>query len=310
MRDLIIDIGANHGEFAYEIASRNPKCQVIAFEPEPHLFKKLKNSQYKNLITYDIAIASQTGTAEFNVSHVGDWGCSSLFDFNHKNIEKDEYWNNRADLRCFDEKIIVKTDTLENILSKHSFDEISFIKIDTQGFDLIALKSAGKYMQKIKAGMLEVVTTLDKSLYQGDECDLYHALNFLHDNHFTVYRIKANDEACNEMNVYFCRNDISFETIEKKYHLKNLHIYDGKNYWFLPSDKPVITLPRNDTTEYDSNKIDNLFNKINAIESYLLELNRHLLSQKRKSKFNVRLRHILSCFIPSKKLRKKVRGKK
>lgn len=244
MKNIIIDIGANHGEFAFEMAKRNPETVILAFEPEPHLFKMLQDSGVENIKPFDVAITAKKGTAEFNVSHSGDWGVSSLLDFDTNNIENDGYWQHRTDLKSFDEKISVKTDTLGNILAKEKFDEIAFIKIDTQGFDLIALKSAGKYLSKIQAGMIEAVTTPDKSLYLGDECDLYHALNFLHDNGFKVYRIKSNDEACNEMNVYFCRPDISPEQIEQDYHLKNLNIYDGKDYWYFPSNTfPTTVVP-------------------------------------------------------------------
>ena len=242
MNNIIIDIGANHGEFAFEIAKRNPDVRVLAFEPEPHLFAMLKKADLKNVTPFDVAITSKQGIADFNVSHIGDWGVSSLLNFNQENIKNDCYWRHRADLKSFDEKIQVRTDTLENILSKENFDEESFIKVDTQGFDLIALKSAGRYLKKIQAGMIEAVSTPDKSLYAGDECDLYHALNFFHSNNFKVYRIKPNDHACNEMNIYFCRTDISAEQIEHDCHLKNLHIYDGKDYWFFPSNKYPTTI--------------------------------------------------------------------
>ena len=39
---MIIDIGANIGEFSLEMAKRNPKLTIIAVEPIPYLVEKTK----------------------------------------------------------------------------------------------------------------------------------------------------------------------------------------------------------------------------------------------------------------------------
>lgn len=41
-KEIIIDVGANSGDFALEIAKRNKNVDVLAFEPEPKLFNSLQ----------------------------------------------------------------------------------------------------------------------------------------------------------------------------------------------------------------------------------------------------------------------------
>lgn len=271
VNDIIIDIGANYGGFSLEIAKRNPNKIVYAIEAELSLAQILESEASKkklnNHIVENIAISDTEGIADFFISELGDHGTSSLLRFSKENIINDEYWAGRQDLQ-YTKKTTVHTKRLDSFLDTIIFNEIDFIKIDIQGFDLIALKSAGKYLSRIKAGMLEMPAICEKSLYEDNYDDLRVALNYLHDNNFIVYAIKPNDEASNEFNIFFFRNGESKEKIECDLNIKNFLYYDGKNYWHAPSHKlenpeqHIINL--NMTLEQEKKKYDDLkcqFNK-------------------------------------------------
>ena len=295
-KNIIIDIGANHGDFCLEIAKRNPNIDILAFEPEPSLYRVLEKEKksLQNLKLYKFALANikKKEIRDFHVSHEGDMGVSSLLEFNNNNLKKNDYWKRRSDLK-HDEVIQVEVISLSSMLDVIDYDEIAFIKIDSQGFDLDILKSAGEHFHRIQAGMLEAPATPETSLYYNEKDTLVDILNFLKEKDYKIYQIKPNDEAGCEYNVYFCRKDVDIKALEKKYYLENLSMYDGKNYWFLPSNSPILSIDLN------------LINRIDKLERTILDKLNLMEKQVRKIGFFKRL---LTCIMPNKKLRKKIRG--
>ena len=237
---IIIDIGANIGEFSLQVANRNPGIKVYAIEPEPTLFSNLtkatKSLGLLNHIPCDFAVSDKNGYSDFFVSHHGDWGTSSLLQLNSNHIQYDDYWSTRTDI-AHSEIIRVETKRLDSFLENIKFQEIKFIKIDAQGFDLIALNSLGINLKKVQAGMIEVVGTANNCLYLNEKNDLRFALNYLFNNDFNVYAIKPNDNGAKEFNVFFHRNDVDIKSIENELNLEGLINYDGKNFWHYPSQK-------------------------------------------------------------------------
>lgn len=272
--NIIIDIGANHGDFSLEIAKRNPSMIVYAIEADPFLASELQletsNRQILNHKIENFAISDTEGIADFFISELSDHGTSSLLKFSEKNITNDEYWSVRKDLQ-HTKKVSVHTQRLETFLDTIVFNEIEFIKIDIQGLDLIALKSAGHYLSKIKAGMLEMPAISEKSLYENSYDDLRVALNYLYENNFTVYGIKPNDEASNEFNIFFYRNGEDKNEIERKLNIRNFLYYDGKNFWHAPSyklespEQNIINL--NFVLNEERNKNNILNKELNNIKS-------------------------------------------
>ena len=239
-QDLIIDVGSNYGEFALEIAARNPWVQVLAIEPNTNLSKKIKEtSDFKNITNIELinyAIDKNEGTCSFHISDHADSGISSLLEFEKDKINNDPYWSNRTDLH-FDHKIEVQVKRLDSILNDKKINKIRFIKIDAQGVDLNVLESLGSYLEITDAGMLEVPGTLENNLYSGETADLKKTLNTITKFGFKIYAIKPNDHAANEFNIFFCKENICWKKMEEELHLKNLNLYDGKNYWHYPSNK-------------------------------------------------------------------------
>lgn len=240
IKDIIIDVGANYGLFSLEIAKRNPDKFIIAFEPEPNLAEILENKAIEFGITNHkverLAISTEVGEAQLHVSKIGDWGTSSLREFNQEHLKKNEYWSQRSDLK-HSETVNVKTITLEKYLDSIRYKKISFIKIDAQGLDLEVLQSMGRHLENLSGGMFEVSSLRESAPYIGEEVDLRIALNKVYDLNFVVYNIKPNDPASNEFNLFFRHKSITVESLETHNDLRNLNIYDGKNYWHYPSHK-------------------------------------------------------------------------
>lgn len=236
--EYIIDVGANAGEFMLDIAKRNPDVGVIGIEPEPTLYNnimyKIRSLGLKNALLHKVAISSKPGTKKFNVANHGDMGVSSLLEFN--SVDKQDYFKYRLDL-YYDNTINVEVNTLESVLDEYKIDKIPFIKIDIQGLDLVALQSAGHYLDRIQAGVMEVPTCKLTSMYKDENQTLYSAMDFLYKNGFEVYAVKPNDNGCCEVNVYFIKAGLDYKEIEEKYRLTGIDMYDGNNFWFFSSNK-------------------------------------------------------------------------
>lgn len=307
---MIVDVGANFGEFAIEIAKRNPNQLVIAIEPIPDLCMKINTKIYteniSNIKVLQYAIDTIERIDYLNVAAHHDWGVSSLLEFDESKIKEDEYWKTRSDM-YFDTKIEVQVKSLESIFDELSIHEkIDFIKIDTQGLDLNVLKSAGKYIDSIQAGMIEVSISTKLGLYQNENYDLQNILNWLEDAHFEGYALKPNDPASNEFNLYFCRKGIHPKFIEEGLSLKNLPLYDGKWYWHFPSSKLESVEERLiylEKINYDNKKEIESLKSINIeqkmITDELLEKvnNSEILIKKLKNKFLFRLESNLKKII-------------
>ena len=309
-QDLIIDVGSNYGEFALEIAARNPWVQVLAIEPNTNLSKKIKEtSDFKNITNIELinyAIDKNEGTCSFHISDHADSGISSLLEFEKDKINNDPYWSNRTDLH-FDHKIEVQVKRLDSILNDKKINKIRFIKIDAQGVDLNVLESLGSYLELTDAGMLEVPGTLENNLYSGETADLKTTLNTITEFGFKIYAIKPNDHAANEFNIFFCKENICWKKMEEELSLKNLNLYDGKNYWHYPSNKwEPVEARINELTEEKNllnNKTITLISDIQKYQIIIKEQDNIIKSLQKDSVylhslFSIRLRtYIKSLFI-------------
>ncbi len=237
--DMILDIGANEGEFALALAQRNPDLQVLAIEPIPILAGTIKARASAlgchNLSCQQIAVDEESRLATFHIADQADRGVSSLLSFDRESITANDYWKHRSDLH-FSYDLKVQVCRLDEILADAPPDRIRFIKIDAQGVDLAVLRSLGSLLGRVEAGMLEVPATVLTRLYTEENVDLLAVLSFLHENGFDVHALKPNDPATNEFNVIFHRRGMDWRAVEQDLHLRGVHLYDGKHFWHLPSD--------------------------------------------------------------------------
>lgn len=272
-KDIILDVGANSGQFTLEVAVRNPDKMVFAFEPISELASKIRKSAERmglsNVTVSELAICDYDGELPFYVSRKGDWGTSSLLQFNKEVVTSDPYWSTREDLE--QESVIqISVTTLENFLDTIDFSVISFMKVDVQGKDAAVLRSLGKYSGLVRAGMLELAATKKCALYRQEEEDLRSGLNLIRSMGYSVYAVKPNDPAANEFNVYFSAFDVDVDEHEEELSLRGMPAYDGKFFWHLPSNKPVYV---NEDYERAISENVRLQQRIVALDNEILRLN-------------------------------------
>lgn len=198
---IIVEIGANRGSDTYNFVS-NSENFVYAFEPVPNMYEDLvkKFEKYNNIKLFPIAIDKEEGPAEFNIAGTGDWGCSSLHQFN-PNIN--QLWKNRQDF-VFTDKCVVDKKRLDTIIQQEGIDKIDYLWIDAQGNDLRVLESLGEKISIVTEGKCEAAYTVN--LYQEVDNSVESVVNFLNQNGFHTQVVP--DNVSKEADVHFKRTNI------------------------------------------------------------------------------------------------------
>lgn len=141
--DLILDVGANEGQYGSRLRGLGYAGRIVSFEPLNGVFGRLKERCADDPLweAVNCALGDQTGDAEINVSK-NTWS-SSLLDMLPKHVElapNSVYQGT--------EKIAVRT--LDSILTRYYRPgERLFLKIDTQGFGMKVLKGAEQSLGRV-----------------------------------------------------------------------------------------------------------------------------------------------------------------
>ncbi|MCB0520984.1 MAG: FkbM family methyltransferase [Lewinellaceae bacterium] len=121
---VMIDVGAHVGRSLEPFAKKGWK--VYAFEPDPHNLEELRElaKNYPNVKVEPIALGDKEETEMAFFSSAVSTGISSLVNFHttHEEVAK------------------VQVTTLKSYCRAHFIQRISFLKSDTEGFDLPVLR--------------------------------------------------------------------------------------------------------------------------------------------------------------------------
>lgn len=167
----IFDIGANVGLFSIESSKNFPNVTIHSFEPSSKSYKTLKNNTLGiSLINcHQLAFANEIGELTMNVN--GDTTMNKL-----QKEEKDGGMYEK-----------VKVETLDSFCETNSINHISFLKIDTEGFDLEVLKGS-LYMLKNKQVDF-IQTEVGMNLLNNYHVSLEKTKSFLEDNGYVLFGI-------------------------------------------------------------------------------------------------------------------------
>ena len=234
--NIIIDVGSNKGDLSLNLL-KNKANFLIAIEPIAELCNlllkkatKLRFNQRLLILNFGIDIFNET--KNLHISDLNNSGVSSFLKLNGKNLRNNNYWESRNDLK-FDRTVKIQTYRLDLILKKINCKHINFIKIDCQGLDLNVLSSLGNYCKTTSMGMIECTASNDDLLYNETSSLITNTLIFLKSKKYEIFKIKPNDPACCEYNIFFKLKTVDHKNIEDKLSLRSSPIYSGKDYWYL-----------------------------------------------------------------------------
>lgn len=153
--NLVLDVGANRGQYAQEIRKQGYKGRIHSFEPVSEMFRKLADLASKDAAweVSHTAIGSAPGVVDINVTQNSVYSSirrqsTMIADFSKKS----------AIVRT--ERVAVKP--LDHLAL--SATDIVFLKIDTQGFEQEVLKGASNVLTQCVGVQLELPV---EHLYDG-----------------------------------------------------------------------------------------------------------------------------------------------
>jgi len=135
--DCVIDIGANMGWYAINIAKTYPQTKVHAFEPIPktHSFLEMNAAlnNISNISTYNFGLSDECKDLTFYFYPEGSGNASS------------ENMSDRDDA----ELLTCHVERLDDFVSENEL-HVDFIKCDVEGAELFAFKGAKETLQRDK----------------------------------------------------------------------------------------------------------------------------------------------------------------
>ena len=172
--DVVLDVGANKGQYAQELRATGYKGRIVSFEPLSSAYRQLSENAKGDdkWDTMNFALGATNGTTEINVS--ANSVSSSILEMLPSHLKAAP-----SSKYVAKEKIAIKT--LDS--NFHDFCSESnnvLLKIDTQGFEQYVLEGAEEFLQFVE--IIEIEMSL-VPLYQGnvlffDMCDILYRKGF------------------------------------------------------------------------------------------------------------------------------------
>jgi FkbM family methyltransferase len=149
--DLVLDCGANRGQFADILIKNSYEKKLISFEPlslahNELLTRSKKNSNWK--IYERCALGNFNGSSYINISNYEQSSSMLSMKQLHLDAKPNSFYKGKEAVK------VLKLDSIYNEISE-GFKKI-FLKIDTQGYEKEILDGAKNSLDKLSGIMVEV----------------------------------------------------------------------------------------------------------------------------------------------------------
>lgn len=156
--DLVIDVGANTGQFGLLLREIGYKEYIYSFEPVKSVYQKLiaNSHQDEKWKTFNLGISDHSGMAEINVFESSDF--SSLLNINE--LAKSTFKKIGVG-----GKELINLETLDEALANENLHgRRILLKMDTQGHDLSVFKGS----EKTRANVVVMLSEISfQQIYDG-----------------------------------------------------------------------------------------------------------------------------------------------
>lgn len=134
----VLDIGANMGWYAINIAKTYPACMIHAFEPVPKTYRLLVENvtlnKINNVVTHNFGFSDEGKDLTFFFYPEGSGNASS------------ENLSEREDI----EKIVCHVEALDDFANRLNLPRVDFIKCDVEGAELFVFRGGKKLLERDK----------------------------------------------------------------------------------------------------------------------------------------------------------------
>ena len=175
--DLVLDVGANVGQFAIGIRAKGYSGDIISFEPIASEFRELKE-RAKGDRRWDVrnlALGEKSGCATINVSE------RTVFSSFLPQTSTARYADESAAVTRVEEVDVARLDEIFDPFRQRNV----FLKIDTQGYERPVLEGAARILTHLKGIQLELpIVHLYQRTWHLDE-----AIGYMRERRFFLSQI-------------------------------------------------------------------------------------------------------------------------
>jgi FkbM family methyltransferase len=152
---VIFDVGANAGQSATEFAAAFPQADVYCFEPVQATFQELSLATIgtPRIQCFPLAFGSKKERLQIAIQESSV--DNSLL---QAPLTGDAITSTSTET--------VEVDTLDDFCTTHQIQQIDYLKIDTEGYDLEVLKGADALLQSGRVGFIQVEAGMN---YRNDK---------------------------------------------------------------------------------------------------------------------------------------------
>lgn len=140
-KPLLIDVGANVGNWSRQALQINPQSLVYAFEPNPKSYETL--STIPHIKTFNVAVGAEAKQAK--IYHRNDQPTWPLASLNRAAIER-----LTSDINEVDIKVVV----LDEFIEKENIKNVTLLKIDVEGYEYEVLQGS---QRAINTGIINTI---------------------------------------------------------------------------------------------------------------------------------------------------------
>ena len=152
----IIDVGAHKGETISLFYKNFTINKILAFEPNPIVFKKLENkikkTNYKNkIILFNLGLGSKEEEKDLLINNDTSSSTYNAIDENTEYYKRKKIFLSMFNKDILRKKILTKILPLSKVNEVNHIENIDILKIDTEGYELNILKGINEnHFNKIK----------------------------------------------------------------------------------------------------------------------------------------------------------------
>ena len=146
----VVDVGANHGDFAEAAAAYFPEANVLLVEPLPHLHEELERRCIRHggkWLLEKSALGAEEAVLPLHVA-AGQDAIGSMVGFSPE-YQQANPQTEIDQLRC-------KVRRLDAVVAEQNIPFIDLLKIDVEGFEFQVLKGATAVLERTRALIVEV----------------------------------------------------------------------------------------------------------------------------------------------------------
>ena len=161
--NILIDVGAHHGDTINEFLSIFSIKKIYAFEPSKKNFDKLKKEvkkinkkKFVEIAIYPFGLGKKNDVLVLNEITDGVSNTFNNLNINSKYFKKKKLITTLFGIKKFiNERVPTKIIPLKEFMIQEKINQVDLIKIDTEGFEYNTLLGLGDYIKKMKFILFE-----------------------------------------------------------------------------------------------------------------------------------------------------------